>query len=91
MGSSLEPPPKVADMSAGTWIKKPQLPMRTSLQSTGAAPEVNLRITQVRKHAKGIYPGFETQGSQLNSSHQYKSFEVQYAHVTTKIKEVMII
>ena len=36
--------------------------MLISIQSGGIKPEVNLRITQVRKHAKGIHPGFETQG-----------------------------
>ena len=34
--------------------------MLTSIQSAGVTPEVNLRITQARKHAKGIHPGFET-------------------------------
>ena len=36
--------------------------MLTSIQSAGVTPEVNLRITQVRKHAEGIHPGFETEG-----------------------------
>ena len=36
--------------------------MLTSIQSAGVASEVNLRITQARKHAKGIHPGLETQG-----------------------------
>ena len=36
--------------------------MLTSIQSAGVAPEVNLKITQVTKQAKGIHPGFETQG-----------------------------
>ena len=36
--------------------------MLTFIQSAGVTPEVNLRITQSRKHAKGIHPGFETQG-----------------------------
>ena len=40
----------------------------TSVQSAGVAPEVNLRITQVRKHAKGIHPGFETQGRRHQKS-----------------------
>ena len=35
--------------------------MLTATQSTGVTLEVNLRITQVRKHAKGNQPGFETQ------------------------------
>ena len=35
--------------------------MLTSIQSAGVAPEVNLRITQVRKHASDP-PCFETQG-----------------------------
>ena len=33
--------------------------MLTSIQSAGIAIEVGLRITEVRKHAKGIHPGFE--------------------------------
>ena len=36
--------------------------MLTSIQSAGVTPEGNLSITQVRKHVKGIHPGFETQG-----------------------------
>ena len=36
--------------------------MLTSIQSAGVTPEVNLRITQVRKHAEGIHPDFKTQG-----------------------------
>ena len=36
--------------------------MLTSIQSAGVTPEVNLRMTQARKHAKGIHPGFKTQG-----------------------------
>ena len=42
--------------------------MLTSKQSAGVAPELNLRITQVRKHAKGIHPGFETQGRHYQKS-----------------------
>ena len=38
--------------------------MLTSVWSAGVAPEVNLRITQVRKHAKRIYPSFKIQGRQ---------------------------
>ena len=53
VGSSPEPLPMRADMSAGMW---------TSIQSAGVTPEVNLRITQVRKHTKGINPGLESQG-----------------------------
>ena len=33
----------------------------TSIQSAGVTPEVNLRITQARKHVKGIHSGFKTQ------------------------------
>ena len=32
------------------------------IQSAGVAPELNLTITQGRKHAKRVYHGFETQG-----------------------------
>ena len=42
--------------------RKGSAAMLTSTQSAGVAPQVNLRITQVRKHTKGIHPGFETQG-----------------------------
>ena len=35
--------------------------MLASVQSAGVALEVNLRITQARKHARDP-PGFETQG-----------------------------
>ena len=40
--------------------------MLTSIQSAGVTPEVDLRITQVRKHTKRIHPGFETQGGQMS-------------------------
>ena len=36
--------------------------MLTPIQSAGVTPEVNLRITQAKKHAKRIHPGFEAQG-----------------------------
>ena len=42
--------------------------MLTSIQSAGVAPEVNLRITQARKHAKRIHPGFKTQGKHHQKS-----------------------
>ena len=35
--------------------------MLTFIQSVGVAQEVIVRITQVRKHTKGIHHGFETQ------------------------------
>ena len=60
-----EPPPMLADMSAGTWIKKAGLAMLTSIQSAGVAPEVNLRnLLWAGEEAgkQGIHPGFETQG-----------------------------
>ena len=34
------------------WIKKGSAAMLTSIQLAGVAPEVNLRITQVRKHTQ---------------------------------------
>ena len=49
MGSSPEPPPMLADSYASMWIKKAML---TSIKSAGVIPEVNLKITQVRKHAR---------------------------------------
>ena len=48
---------------------------RISVQSAGVAQEVILRITQVRKHAKGIHPGFEIQGRR----HQKSKTEVSVA------------
>ena len=42
--------------------------MITSTQSAGVAPEVNLRITQARKHTKRIHPGSEKQGRQYQKS-----------------------
>ena len=50
--------------------------MLTAIQSACVTPEVNLRITQVRKHAKGIYPGFDTQGRH----HQKSKTGVSVAH-----------
>ena len=49
--------------------------MLTSIQSAGVTPEVNLRITQARKYAKGIHSGFETQGRH----HQKSKTEVSVA------------
>ena len=40
----------------------------TYTESVGVAPEVNLRTTQVRKHAKGIHPDFETRGRHYQKS-----------------------
>ena len=61
--------------------------MLTSIQSVDVAPEVNLRITQARKHTR-IYPGFETQGR----SHQKSKIGVLMAplkrtYVLQKLKE----
>ena len=42
--------------------------MMTSKQSAGVAPEVNLRITQVKMHKKGIHYGFKTQGTHHQKS-----------------------
>ena len=61
MDSSPEPLPILVDMSVGTWIKKGLVATLTPVQSVGVAPEVNLRITQARKHTKRIHNGFETQ------------------------------
>ena len=50
MGSSPEPPP----MLAGKYVdQKGSAVMMTSKQQAGVTPEVNLRITQARKHTKG--------------------------------------
>ena len=50
----------LADMSADV-DQKGLAAILTSIQSAGIAPEVNLRITQMRKHTKGIHSGFETE------------------------------
>ena len=50
--------------------------MLTSIQSAGVAPEVNLRITQVRKQAKEIHPGLETKGR----CHQKSKTGYQWPH-----------
>ena len=43
----------LADMFASKYVDRKDLAaMLTSIQSADVAPEVNLRITQVRKHAK---------------------------------------
>ena len=47
-----EPPPMLVNTSASMWIKKGSAAMLTSFQSAGITPEVNLRVTQMRKHAK---------------------------------------
>ena len=39
-----------------TWIEKGSAAMLTSIQSAGVTPEVNLRITCLRKHAKSDPP-----------------------------------
>ena len=51
-----KPPPMLVDTSTSTWIKKAWLPcdaMPCPMQCALVTPEVNLRITQTRKHAKG--------------------------------------
>ena len=52
----------LVDTSANTWIKKVWLPC-WPLQSAGVTPEVDLRITQARKHARDP-PWLWTQGYQ---------------------------
>ena len=50
-GHGLKVPPMLVDTwSASMWIKKAWLPCWPSVQSAGIILEVNLRITQVRKH-----------------------------------------
>ena len=46
-----EPPPMLTD-TFKCGLKKGSTAMLSSFQSPGIAPEVNLRITQARKHAK---------------------------------------
>ena len=46
VGLHPKPPPMLVDTCASMWIEKARL------QWAGVAPEVNLRITQVRKHTK---------------------------------------
>ena len=55
-------PQMLADTSAGMWIKKAQLHCWSLHSQQVLQPEVNLRITQVRKHAKGLHSGFESKG-----------------------------
>ena len=50
---------------------------RKGIQSAGVTPEVNLRITQARKHTKGIHPGFETQGRHHQKSKRVTSVVLQ--------------
>ena len=56
-----KPPPMLVDTYASTWIKK-GLAMLTSTQSAGVTPEVNVRITKVRKHAKRDPPWLWNKG-----------------------------
>ena len=50
--SGLNIHPMLADMFVSMWMEKGLAAMLTSIQSAGVAPKVNLRITQVRKHAR---------------------------------------
>ena len=58
--------------SASTWIKKGSAVMLTSIQSAGVAPEVNLRITQARKHTKRDPPSIETQDATRSPKQGYQ-------------------
>ena len=65
VGSSSEPPPMPMDTSAGTWIKKAQLPCWPlySQQVSHQRWIWGIHCVQARKHtSEGIHPGFETQG-----------------------------
>ena len=61
--------------------------MLTSVQSAGVKPEVNLRMTQVTKHVKGIHPGFETQGRRQQKSKTGVSVAPQKELMSSKIKK----
>ena len=51
MGSSPKPPPMLVNEYICKYVdQKGSAAMLTSIQSTGVTPEVNLRITQVRKN-----------------------------------------
>ena len=55
-----------------------------SIQSADVAPEVNLRITQVRKRTEGIHPGFETQGRRHQKSKTGLSLAPQKGLMSSK-------
>ena len=59
--------------------------MLTSIQLAGVTPEVNLRITQARKHAKGIHPGFKTLGKHHQKSKTGVSVAPQKGLMPSKI------
>ena len=59
--------------------------MLTSVQSAGVTPEVNLMITQARKHAKVIHSGFETQGRHHQKSKTGVSVVRQKGPVSSKL------
>ena len=61
--------------------------MLTFIQSAGVTPEVNLRITQVRKCTKGIHPGFETQGRHHQKSKTEESVAPQKDLCSPKISK----
>ena len=52
VGSSPEPPPMLVNTSTSVWNQKTSTAMLASVQSAGVVPEVNMRITQARKHAR---------------------------------------
>ena len=45
-------PPMLMDTSVSTWIEKGSAAILTSKQSVGVVPEVNLIITQAKKHTR---------------------------------------
>ena len=57
-----EPLPMLANTSSSTWIKKGSAAMLSSIQPAGVTPELNLRITQTRKHGKRDPPWFWNSG-----------------------------
>ena len=62
--------------------------MLTSVQSTGVTPDVNLGITQVKKHATRIHPGFETQTDVTRSPKQGYQWLHEKDNYVLQIKKI---
>ena len=87
MGLSPEPPPMLADTSAGMWDQKGLAAMLTSIQSAGVAPEVNLRNslhTGDKACKSGIHSGFKTQGRHHQNSKTGVSVATQKGLMSSK-------
>ena len=64
--------------------------MLTSIQSAGAAPEVNLRNSLHagdKAHKRGIHPGFETQGRHTRSPNRGNSGPMKRTYVLQKFQK----